>query len=152
MRILVDTNILLRAVQPKHNACRIARRAVVALSRDGHELFLATQNVAEFWNVCTRPISANGLGLSIESTDRLTTQLGRFFEILPDSAHAFDIWRKLIVEHSVIGSKVHDARLVALMAASGIQRILTFNVADFERFPGIEVLQAESIRSPAALE
>jgi hypothetical protein len=35
------------------------------------ELVMATQNLAEFWNVCTRPATARGgLGLSIAETDR----------------------------------------------------------------------------------
>lgn len=66
MRVLVDTNVLIRSVQKSHPACRAARRALVTLYREGHELFLATQNVAEFWNVCTRPVDVNGLGLSIQ--------------------------------------------------------------------------------------
>ena len=145
MRVLVDTNVLLRSVQKSHPACRIARRALVTMYRDGHELFLATQNVAEFWNVCTRPVDVNGFGLSIQGADRYTAQLERFFDILPDSIPAFHLWRKLIVDHAVMGSKVHDARLVAVMGTSDIQRIVTFNVADFTRFPGIEVLHPDNI-------
>jgi predicted nucleic acid-binding protein len=39
----------------------------------------------------------------------------------------------------VLGTKVHDARLVAAMNVHGIERILTFNTGDFARY-GIEVL------------
>jgi len=107
---------------------------------------LTTQNVAEFWNVCTRPVDVNGLGLSIEGADRYISQLERFFGILPDSIDAFTLWRRLVVDCAVMGSKVHDARLVAIMGAGGIRRILTFNVADFNRFPGIEVAHPEDVR------
>jgi len=31
---------------------------------------------------------------------------------------AFTLWRKLLVQHAVLGVKVHDARLVAVMKAS----------------------------------
>ena len=146
MRVLVDTNVLIRSVQKSHPACRVARRALVSLYRDGHELFLTTQNVAEFWNVCTRPIDVNGLGLSIEGANRYTAQLQRFFGILPDSIPAFDLWRKLVVDHGVVGVKVHDARLVAVMGTSNIQRIVTFNAADFIRFPGIDVMHPSTVR------
>jgi predicted nucleic acid-binding protein len=145
MRVLVDTNVLIRSVQKSHPACRIARRALVAMYREGHELFLTTQNVAEFGNVCTRPVDVNGLGLSIEGADRYTAQLERIFGILPDSTPAFHLWRKLVVDHGVMGSKVHDARLVAVMGTSDIQSIVTFNVADFTRFPGIEVLHPDNV-------
>jgi predicted nucleic acid-binding protein len=145
MQILVDTNVLIRSVQKSHPACRIARRALVAMYREGHELFLTTQNVAEFWNVCTRPVDVNGLGFSIEGADRYTAQLERFFGIMPDSIPAFRLWRKLVVDQEVRGVKVHDARLVAIMGASDIKRIVTFNVGDFSRFSGIEVVHPESI-------
>ncbi len=119
---------------------------MVSMYRDGHELFLATQNVAEFWNVCTRPVDVNGLGLSIEGADRFTTQLERFFGMLPDSIPAFRLWRKLIVDHAIMGIKVHDARLVAVMGTSDIQRIVTFNVSDFSRFSGIEVIHPKDVK------
>lgn len=90
--------------------------------------------MAEFWNVCTRPVDVNGLGLSIEGADRYTAQLERFFDILPDAIPAFQFRRKLIVNHAVMGSKVHDARLVAITGANDIRRIGTFNVGDFARF------------------
>ncbi len=36
--------------------------------------------------------------------------------------------------HAVVGSKVHDAKLVALMNVHGIGRILTFETSDFSRY------------------
>lgn len=145
MRVLVDTNVLVRSVQKSHPASRVARRALVSLYRNNHELFLATQNVAEFWNVCTRPAGVNGLGLSVEATDHHVTQMERFFSILPDSMPAFRLWRKLLVDHAVAGVKVHDARLVAVMEAWDIQRIVTFNVSDFTRYAGIEPVHPEDV-------
>jgi len=147
MRILIDTNVLVRSVQRSHVACRLARRTLVTLFRSGHELFLTTQNIAEFWSVCTRPVGVNGLGLSIKAADAYTQQLVRLFGVLPDSIEAFDLWRKLVVNHEVIGTKVHDARLVAIMGACDIQRIVTFNVNDFARFPGIEIAHPENLAS-----
>ena len=137
MKVLVDTNILLRSVQKSHPACRVARQALVSPYRGEHSLCLTSQNVAEFWNVCTRPIDVNGLGLSIEGTDRYTNQLEKFFTILPDSSQVFQTWRRLVVDYSVIGDKVHDARLVAVMKTYDIPQIVTFNVSDFTRFSGI---------------
>ncbi len=58
---------------------------------------------------------------------------------------AFYLWRKLLVEHGVVGVKVHDARLVAVMGAWEIQRIVTFNVSDFIRYAGIEPVHPEDV-------
>jgi predicted nucleic acid-binding protein len=38
------------------------------------------------------------------------------------------------VKHSVLGSKVHDTKLVAIMNVYGVRKILTFNTDDFTRY------------------
>lgn len=139
MKVLIDTNVLLRGVQARHPAYRIARRTLLSLYREKHTLCLTTQNVAEFWNVCTRPVGVNGLGLTIEETEWRVSRLESIFTILPDSLEVFRIWRRLVVEYAVIGMKVHDTRLVASMKVHGISQIVTFNDADFKRFTGIDV-------------
>lgn len=145
MKVLVDTNILIRSVQKHHSACRTARQALTALYREQHSLYLTHQNIAEFWNVCTRPAEVNGLGLSIEATDSYTRQLEKFFTILPDSSQVFAAWRSIVVEYSVRGSKVHDARLAAVMKAYALDKVVTFNVPDFNRFDFIEAIHPESL-------
>ncbi len=140
MPVLVDTNILVRAVERRHPLMRTARRALLPLVRNGEELCVTPQNIAEFWNVCTRPVNLNGLGNSITATDKLASRIETFFTILPDSMEAFRIWRRLIVEHEVRGAKVHDARLAAIMQAHDIRKILTFNTGDFKRFPHLVAL------------
>lgn len=39
--------------------------------------------------------------------------------------------------HGVSGKKSHDARLVAAMRVHKLTHVLTFNVDDFQRFPGV---------------
>jgi predicted nucleic acid-binding protein len=114
---------------------RIARNALRHLYEQDHELYVATQNISEFWNVCTRPTKFNGLGNSVEATSRLTSRLENFFTILPESMEAFRQWRELVVTHGVKGAKVHDARLAATILAYALDAILTFNADDFARFP-----------------
>ena len=45
-----------------------------------------------------------------------------------------------MIRHDVKGKNVHDARIVAAMNVNGITQLLTFNTADFKRFPGIILL------------
>ena len=144
MRVLIDTNILLRAVQPSHPHNRTARMALLALHRKGDNMCLTLQNLTEFWNVCTRPQAVNGMGFSIECTDRYVIRLERFFTILPDSMQVIQSWRQLVVAHAVRGVQVHDTRLVATMKAYNIPQIVTFNVGDFARFSDIEVIHPQS--------
>jgi predicted nucleic acid-binding protein len=125
MRVLVDTNVLLRAIQRDSQFSAPARSALKRLLRQGVTLCLAPQNVREFWNACTRPTDRNGLGISVSGTDRHTRYLEKYFVILPDSAQTYTIWRRLVAEHHVMGVKVHDAWLVAAVKAHGISQILT---------------------------
>ncbi len=55
MRVLVDTNVLLRTVQSNHPHFAEATTAIATLVRRGDSVFFSPQNIAEFWNVATRP-------------------------------------------------------------------------------------------------
>jgi predicted nucleic acid-binding protein len=145
MHLLIDTNLLVRSVQRSSNASNTARSALLSLYRGEHRLFLTPQNLAEFWNVCTRPQNANGLGLTVQEAHRRTYRLERVFTVLPDSLLTFHIWRDLVVKYEVKGAKVHDARLVATMMANRIPQIVTFNTSDFTRYSGIEAVHPENL-------
>jgi predicted nucleic acid-binding protein len=145
MRILLDTNILVRAAQRSHPASRTAADAVKRLHRKQYALCVAPQNVIEFWNVCTRPREVNGLGLSVSATNRYAGRLERICTVLADSIESYREWRKLVAQHSVVGAKVHDARLVATMKVHEIEQILTFNVQDFARYSGITAVHPNTL-------
>ena len=66
MRYLVDTNVLLLAAQPSHPMNVLVARALKILMERDEALAVAIQNIAEFWNVATRPAKNNGLGFTIE--------------------------------------------------------------------------------------
>jgi predicted nucleic acid-binding protein len=60
MLYLVDTGVLLRLFNKADPDSMAIRNALLKLKREGHRFVVSTQNVAEFWNVCTRPASARG--------------------------------------------------------------------------------------------
>ena len=134
MIYLVDTNVLLRLAQHTHPSHSTARTAMRKLRHDGHLLQITSQNCIEFWNVVTRPIDRNGLGLTPENADRLLQLIERLFPRLPDTPIMYLEWRRLVVTFHVAGVQVHDARLVAAMKTYGVTRILTFNAGDFARY------------------
>jgi predicted nucleic acid-binding protein len=87
---LADTNILLRAVQRDDVKLRaLARAALRALYRRGDDVCIFPQNLIEFWNVSTRPINVNGLGLSLGETERNIARCESFFTLLPDTPAIF---------------------------------------------------------------
>jgi predicted nucleic acid-binding protein len=142
---LVDTNVLVRLAVPADPRHLSARRAVEALAGEG--LCVASQNLVELWNVVTRPVENNGLGQAIPAADKILRRLEEAFPRLPDTPEVYDVWRGLVVRFGVSGVKVHDARLIALMIANGINQILTFNAGDFRRYEelGISVIEPGQI-------
>src|SRR5262249_7417885 len=97
------------------------------------------QNMAEFWNACTRPATARGgLGFSIAVTGPRPRVGERIVPVRHAAGTDYLHWKQLVKTHSVRGTKVYDARLVAFMQASSIADIFSLNVSDFTRYPGIK--------------
>src|SRR5437588_11527666 len=97
MRILVDTNILVRSVQLGHPQQPAAADSVETLRQQGDKLFLVPQNLYEFWVVCTRPASANGLGLTVAEAHDELKKIRAFFALLGDDIAVCDEWEHLVV-------------------------------------------------------
>src|SRR6266540_2959183 len=129
-RFLIDTNILLRAAQPSHPMYASGVRALKLLMEREEPLVLAIQNIAEFWNVATRPIENNGLGFTIEAAQAEVARLEGFFEVISESADTYAAWKSLVSTMQVRGAQVHDERIAYIMKVNDIKRILTFNVDD----------------------
>lgn len=142
MSCLVDTNVLVRLAVPADPRHLVARRAVEALVKE-EDLYAAGQNFIELWNVTTRPAENNGLGQTTKVADRLLKSFEQTFSRLPEPAEVYDRWRELVVRFDISGVKVHDARLVALMLANDVVRILTFNAADFRRYEVLGIRAVE---------
>lgn len=145
MRVLVDTNILLRSAQPDHPLCHQATHATSKLLREKAAVFFCSQNIAEFWNVATRPAAKNGLGFSLSEVQREIGGIENLLTLLPDIPAIYPIWKQLVRDHGVQGVKVYDARLVAVMSVYAVDSILTFNVADFKRYGNINALQPAAV-------
>jgi len=145
---LVDSNVLLRWVKPDHTDYPAIVSATDAIVRRDGLLCYTSQNVAEFWSACTRPVDRNGYGLSPQEADRKAKFFEEKLRLLPDSLVVHEEWRKLLVTYSVSGVQVHDARLVAAMRVHGVSRILTFNDKDFARYVDIEVVHPRSVSHP----
>ncbi|HWZ44536.1 MAG TPA: PIN domain-containing protein [Candidatus Saccharimonadales bacterium] len=135
---LIDTNILLRWVKPDDRDFPLVVSAMDILLQQAATLCYTSQNVAEFWNTCTRPLDRNGYGLTPQQADRRAQFFEEKLHLLADGPAVHETWRRLIVANNVSGAQVHDARLAAAMLVHGVERILTFNHKDFARYTGIE--------------
>lgn len=146
--ILVDTNVLLRVVQPSHSQHAASLAALSQLRLANETLCIVPQVLYEYWVVATRPHNVNGLGMTTAEAERDVVKLVERFRLLRDERGVFDRWQQLVTRYEVLGKNAHDARLVAAMQRHSITRLLTFNWSDFARLPGIEVLNAATIATP----
>lgn len=144
MPVLLDTNILVRLIQPQYLHGQIARRAIQVLKSRNETLFIVQQNIVEFWAVTTRPVAANGLAFTTAQAAAEVNALKRLFVLKPELPLQ-DIWERLVIDHGVAGKGAHDARLVAAMLVNGIDSLLTFNAQDFRRYGEIHVLDATTV-------
>jgi len=145
MKILLDTNVLLRSAQPAHPIHRVAVSAVNQLIRKTDDIYLVPQNFYEFWVVATRPRDANGLGATPAEVQAYLDGLRRLFPVLEETPTVFHEWNRIVRSDAVIGKTAHDARLVAAMTVHGLSHILTFNEGHFARFAGIVAINPSSL-------
>ncbi|MGA3210787.1 MAG: type II toxin-antitoxin system VapC family toxin [Terriglobales bacterium] len=137
---LLDTNILLRWVQPRDSDYGTVAAALDVLARDGAILCYTSQNLGEFWNACTRPLERNGFGLSPHDAGRKARLFETRLRLLQENPSVHDEWRQILLTYNVSGNQVHDARLVAVMRVHDVGRILTFNEKDFVRYSSIQAV------------
>jgi len=146
---LADTNVLLRMFRQDDPQHRLVRAALDELDKRGIETCFSLQNIAEFWNVCTRPVERNGYGLSISDTNQCVEDIERTMTFLPDTGQVYSIWLHLVIVHQVRGVQVHDARLAAIMQAYGLTHILTLNQPDFLRYSDLQAVHPSQLQSSA---
>lgn len=146
VRILADTNVLLREIDRGHEQYGLSRGSVRKILERGDTLCVTSQNLIEFWAVCTRPVSTNGLGLRPDQADRALSRVeATVVRLSEETSSVYLEWRRLVTGCRVSGKKCHDARLVAAMIVHNITCILTFNVQDFERYPGITPIHPATV-------
>ena len=147
MSVLIDTNVLLRRAQVASEQHQLALDSLIELVRANLTLCLVPQVIYEFWVAATRPVEVNGLGIRVPQAELMVKELLRDFVLLKDERGVFGNWQSLVVDYVIQGKTAHDARLVAAMQRHNVLNPLTFNGADFSRFPNINVFTPTEIVS-----
>ena len=142
---LVDTNILLRLSRRSDPQHKRADAAVPQLASQGTDLYFTHQNIAELWNVMTRPVTRNGLGLAVSEAESEVRAIEEGMSLLQDSDAVYREWRRIVLRYNISGVQVHDARLAAAMIVHHIRHILTLNETDFSRFTEVTVVNLDSL-------
>ena len=144
-RYAVDTNILLRLSDRLSAQNPLIVEAMRGLGLQNAEFCFTAQNLGEFWNVSTRPITRNGFGLSIQETFWRFRSIQENMTLLPETEAVFQVWLQLLQTYEVRGTEVHDAHLAAVLEVHQVTHLLTFNGADFKRFPRIVAVHPQDL-------
>jgi uncharacterized protein len=140
---LVDTNVLVYALfpaMPDH----AASRALLDTAKDaGTNIYVAPQNLIEFFAVVTDPrrvTQPRTPDEALQAIDDLLALPG--LALLPVPSDLIIRWSQLVRLSSATRKRAFDTQLVATMLASSIKKIYTFNTADFQvfAFAGIQAV------------
>ena len=142
---LLDTNILLRASDPNSSSYPLIMNVVDMIIRQGGECLITSQILIEFWVVATRPKDVNGLGWTTQKTQQEINQILSQFSLLEESPDIFPLWFQLVTIYNIKGKRTHDIRLLAVMKASNITHLLTFNPDDFIPIPNITIVHPQDL-------
>jgi predicted nucleic acid-binding protein len=133
---LLDSNILIYSLSSLSPFYEATLATLARLGESGSILCIAPQSIYEFWVMATRPSINGGLGLNpAEARGEIEEFLERF-QLLDDSFLTWSDIINLAVAEDVIGRRIHDARIVAVMRAHGLTDVLSFD-SDLDFFSGI---------------
>jgi hypothetical protein len=132
----IDTNILLRFVKQDDADYALVRSAIERLWVAGDDLFYTSQNLAEFWNTCTRPVEKNGYGLTIAEADTRARLVEKQFGLLDGGRAAHFGWRRLVVENAVWAFRCMMPGLSQRCGFTGFGISSRSTVRDFARYNG----------------
>ena len=119
--MLVDTNVLIRTLQPHQPHYVPANRAIRLLPKRGTILHIVPQNLFEVWVVATRPFGQNGLGMTTVAAASELQRIKAMFSFLPDTRDVHQAWEALVTRYSVAGKPAHDTRLAAAIQVHSLR-------------------------------
>jgi hypothetical protein len=137
---IVDTNVLVYALDadaPQHAAARALLEA--PRNNTSITLFVTSQILCEFYSIVTNPRRVPKPRTAAEAVAAVSN-LFAFLHVLPVPAHAVDGLLDLLRRHPVTGGDVFDLQIAATMQANGVERIYTFNAADFTVFAELSIV------------
>lgn len=136
---------MVNPLDPQHQSAQTAYESLILRSI---EVVLLPQVAYEFWVVATRPAAQNGLGYLPGGALATLNNWRQTLSFIDDDSGLCTIWLDLVDRYSVSGKPAHDARLVAAMIKHGIDRLLTFNDADFKRYSEITAESPLMLQTP----
>ncbi len=137
--IAVDTNLLVAFVRTEYSHHETARARIRDLAEGPAAWAVPWACVHEFLAVATNPrIFLNPLS-PVQAAEMIEAlQESPTLRLIAEGPGYWDTLRSLIVAGSIVGAKMHDARIAAVCLTHGVTELWTAD-RDFSRFAALRV-------------
>lgn len=143
--LFLDTNVLVAATD-ESRPFHAAAQALIARGRSvGLQGATSGQVIREYLVVATRPMSANGLGLSPADALGNIEKMTRHLQFCDEPESVSIRLRRLVSAGDIAGKAIHDANIVATIAEQGIRLLATENPEDFAGYPEIGMVRLSEV-------
>jgi predicted nucleic acid-binding protein len=143
--LFLDTNILVAATDESRPFHAAARKLIARGRTAGLHGATSGQVIREYLVVATRPLSANGLGLSPADALGNIGKMTRHLQFCDELESVSIRLRNLVGAGEISGKAVHDANIVATLIEHGIELLTTENPEDFAGYPGIKTVRLSEV-------
>lgn len=141
-RVMIDTNIVLRALHPNLPDHLLCRRLILNARTLGEELWVSRQIIREYLVQVTRQSGMMVTPLTGKEAARQVRLIERLFIVADETKAVTDKLMELVREYPTGGKQIHDANIVATMIVNDIHALMTLNEVDFRRFAPLITLQS----------
>jgi predicted nucleic acid-binding protein len=137
----IDTDFLVAAEIQDHPFHCEADALLQALLKDGHELALVPQTLAEFIHIVTDGKRMPQPLTMAEAISRAEHwwQAGEVVRVFPDG-HAVSEFMVWLTRHQLGRKRLLDTMLAASFHSAGVRRIVTNNERDYKSFGVFEIV------------
>ncbi|HSV94146.1 MAG TPA: type II toxin-antitoxin system VapC family toxin [Desulfobacterales bacterium] len=143
--LFLDTNVLVAATDESRPFHAVARTLIARGRSVGLHGATSGQVIREYLVVATRPLGANGLGLSPADALGNIEKMTRHLQFCDEPESVSVRLRRLVGTGDIAGKATHDANIVATIVEQGIGVLATENPEDFAGYPEIGVVRLSEV-------
>ena len=132
-KVFVDTNVLLRAMLTNMELHTEADRLLKRMLSENAELWISGQVIREFIVQATHPKTLK-IPLTVDQIVREVHSIEQLFQVADETIAVRVKLLELLQVFPTRGKQIHDANIVATMLVHEIDKLLTFNTEDFNRY------------------
>ena len=137
--ILLDTNILVYAVNKDSEFHKIASEIHSKVIAGSIQVCLSLQNLIEFYSIITSNRVQNPLSATIafDEIDKYISD--QRIKKIQFNGDALVTLKELAIKYDITAQNIYDLKIVATMLVNNVEEIITANEKDFSKFCEIKV-------------